>query len=261
MEVDTLGVDVSSIPKNVKLKAAQLVHVYGQRARDTKKLADMCQKKGIKLIVDAAEAHGLDVRGVGDVVTYSLRSEKLVGIGEGGMICTDNPEIYANVLMYAERGIPSQGVRYWVAEVGCNYLMPNLPAAVGVAQMETLKDRIKKKREIAQWYREEMPEEQWVADPRTCDGVFWLNCLVLRENDLEGRDFIQAAYAEQVECRPGFYPLNMLPVGDSSQKCPTAAKIWRRLVCLPSSVLMDREDVRRVCRTFERITCRKSSWR
>lgn len=144
-------------------------------------------------------------------------------------------------------------MRYWVGEVGCNYLLPNLPAAVGCAQMETLQARTARKRAVGAWYRELLRQERWIGE----SGVFWMNALVLRETDMDARDLITALASEEIESRPGFYPLHLLPIGDARQACPVTAAAWGRVVCLPSSPHLTQEDVRRVCAAFKRVLYRE----
>ena len=114
IEKDTLGLDFK-LTKNAidkyKPKALQLVHVYGFPARDTKKIISYCKKKGIIVIEDASESLGAEIGNkqvgtFGDINVISTRSEKMIGVGEGGIIVSKNKILFEKVKLFASRNSP-----------------------------------------------------------------------------------------------------------------------------------------------------------
>jgi perosamine synthetase len=124
------------------------------------------------LIEDAAEAHGAEIAGrrvggLGRIATFSFYANKIITTGEGGMLTTDDDALAARCRMLRDHAMPPDR-RYWHDEVGFNYRMTNLQAAVGVAQMERIDSFIRRKREIAVRYREELAGSPASPSPRNC---------------------------------------------------------------------------------------------
>jgi perosamine synthetase len=171
-ENDTLGLDFDLVKKAIikfKPKALQLVHVYGFPARDTEKIVQFCKKKKVIIIEDASESLGATINGkmvgsFGDISIFSLRSEKMIGVGEGGIISTNSKSYFNSIELIASRNMQFRKKKdpYWKKYIsngeGYNYTMPHILAAIGLAQLKKLNYIVKKKREIGRIYREEMKQ-------------------------------------------------------------------------------------------------------
>jgi len=115
VENETFGLNAGGLEKYIKKegkpKAVMVVDVYGFPARDKEKIIDICKKEDIYLIEDCCEAHGAKYKGktlgsFGDIAAFSTRSEKMMGVGEGGLIATDDDELIENAFYWAARASP-----------------------------------------------------------------------------------------------------------------------------------------------------------
>ena len=142
-----------------KTKAIIPVHVFGHPA-NMPELIKIADEHGVRVIEDAAEAHGAEVNSkrvgsLGDCGVFSFYGNKIMTSGEGGMITTDNKELYEK-MKYLRDHAMSKDKRYWHTEIGYNYRMTNLQAALGVAQLERIDEIIEKKIDIFNWYKKEL---------------------------------------------------------------------------------------------------------
>ena len=140
-----------------KPKALILTHLYGMSA-DIEKIAEICKKHDIYLIEDAAESLGATFNGkhtgtFGDFGIYSFNGNKILTTSGGGMLVSDNEEYIKKAMFYSTQA-KGPYIHYEHEEYGYNYRMSNVLAAIGVAQMEVIEERVLKKREIFEWYRE-----------------------------------------------------------------------------------------------------------
>ena len=230
------------------------VHLYGQPC-DVEDLQGIADAHGLFILEDAAQAHGAHIYGkpvgsLGNASSFSFYGNKLVTTGEGGIICTDCEDLAAS--MRALRGhCMDPERRYWFTDVGYNYRMPNLCAAVGLAQVEGLDAVLAHRTAIDSWYREALaplpvalpPSRDWADD------VCWLFSAVLQEED--DRDaVIESLRQSGIDSRPFFASLSTLPFHVEMAKYYPVPEHSRRLArCglnLPTGPHVSREVVERV---------------
>ena len=156
-ESETWNIDVSKIEDKItsKTKAIMPVHIYGHPV-DMDPLLDIAKKHNLWVIEDAAEAHGAEYKGkragsLGDVGCFSFYTNKIITTGEGGMVVTDNDEIFDRLVDLRDLA-HSKEQRYLHYEIGFNYRLTNLQAGVGLAQMKKIDDYIVARREHARIY-------------------------------------------------------------------------------------------------------------
>ena len=187
-ELTTWNMDVSMLDKLVseKTKAIMVVHIYGL-AVDMKPVLELAQKYGLKVIEDAAEAHGLayydkPCGSFGDISIFSFYANKHVACGEGGMILTDNEELAKRCRSLINLCFKKTR-RFVHDELGYNFRMSNLQAAVGVAQLEKIGQTIQRKKQIGMRYRELLADLPGVLQPlegtKGCENIYWVYGLVL----------------------------------------------------------------------------------
>merc|ERR1719379_733123 len=196
---------------------------------------------------------------IGTLNVISTRSEKMIGVGEGGAIVGNDTTLVAKAKWWCSRA-PCRGGGLWrVYEhdaVGQNFRLPEMLAAVGCAAAEMLPVMIERKRAIHGWYESEFaarPVLKPVVLQKEAPGdeaVWWLNSALLPEGfsgEKVGMKLMER-YPD-IEIRPGFFPLNSMAIFKSAwnQPCPNAEALYSRLVCLPSSHQLMREDIARVC--------------
>jgi perosamine synthetase len=233
------------------IRAVMPVHVFGHPA-DMDRLAEVCAEFGLPLIEDATEALGSLYKGrpcgsLSFAGVLSFNGNKIVTTGGGGAIVTDDADLARRAKHLTTTAKQPHAWAFHHDEVGWNYRMPNLNAALGVAQLEQLEGFVAAKRRLAQRYIEVFAGMNGVRFAREPEGTasnYWLNAILLEDDSGEARDaLLQASHDAGLMTRPVWTPMHQLPMfreaprGDLS----TSESIARRLVNLPSSVILGAE--------------------
>lgn len=264
IEEDTLGLDFDKVKvavKKFKPKALHLIHIYGFPARDTIKIINFCKKNKVKVIEDCSESLGAKINNkkigsFGDVSVFSVRSEKMIGVGEGGIILTNNKKLHSKIYFYASRSAPYRSKKdpYWkkyysVGE-GYNYLMPHLLGAVGRAQIEKFKKYIlKKKIEIGKKYRKIFKSKHYEFTQKIIKSnfsVFWLNSIKFKNLSFSKICQVGENLSKKgIEVRSGFWPLSKLPGFNSikADNMKNSINIFNKILVLPSSIKLSTKDL------------------
>lgn len=256
----TWNMDVESIEKRItpRTKAIMVVHIFGLPT-DMNPVLALAQMHGLYVIEDTAEAIGQTYRGrpcgsFGDISTFSFYANKHVTTGEGGMLVTDDPAAAERC-----RGLrnlcfkPEQ--RFVHDELGWNFRLTNLQAALGVAQLERLDESIAIKRRMGARYTELLegtPGIQLpVASTPHADNVYWVYGLVLDDEVLfNAREAMARLGKLGIGTRPFFWPMHEQPVfrrmglfhGESH---PAAERIARRGFYIPSGMGLSDAQIER----------------
>jgi len=261
IEKDTLGMNWLWLKYAIKkygsrIKAVQLVHVYGQPAKGTLEIVKACRENDIKLIMDSSEAHGAMIGtqlldGWADVSAYSCRAEKMIGVGEGGIVCSNDKDVIERCKFWASRCKPNPKVPYWYTESGFNYLMTEIPAAIGLAQIERLFQKIAHRKKIRERYKQELKELFWFPEvdeigSAKVRSAYWLHA------GLANRDAVKLAMSDMAAhlrdrgfgTRPAFYPLHWLPIEHKTVGGMNVAPgVFSDLLIFPSGETMTEEIV------------------
>ncbi|WP_223069596.1 DegT/DnrJ/EryC1/StrS family aminotransferase [Paenibacillus caui] len=256
---DTWNIDPAQIEEKIspRTKGIICVSLYGHPA-DMEPVLRIAAKRGLFVIEDAAEAFGAMYQGkrvgsIGHSAIFSFYGNKIISTGEGGMVVTNDERIAKAARMY--RGQGSDGERkYWFPEVGYNYRMTNVAAAIGCAQLERAEWHIDRRRRIASWYREQLEGCPLVQLPVQKEGtfnVYWLFSVVLHEYTEDRRQKLMDRLSERgIETRPFFYPLHILPPYRHLQPLrdfPVANRICAQGINLPTYAALREEDVTDIC--------------
>lgn len=246
-------VDVDDVARKLtpQTKAIMAVHLYGSVC-DMPALVDLARDAKIAVIEDCAEAlgstlHGRHVGTFGDVGTFSFFGNKTVTTGEGGMVVAQDEALATRM-----RKVKGQGQsferRYWHDEIGFNYRMTNICAAIGVAQMERVDAILRRKREIADLYRANLQDagvefQKAIAGVESSD---WLVSLLLPRGC--DRDGVMAALGEQrVDSRPVFYCAHHMPMYRTGAHHSVAEDVASRGISLPSYPALTDNQVTAIC--------------
>ena len=239
-----------------QVRAVITVDMYGQCA-DYDPLLEACDRYGVPLIEDSAEALGASYRGraagsFGLAGVLSFNGNKIATTGGGGMLVTDDAKVAAQVRHLATQA-REPVAHYEHRTVGFNYRLSNLLAAVGRGQVQRLTEMIAARRATARYYRAALGgldgvEFMPIAGYGTPN--WWLTCLLIDETRFgAGRDAVLATLAARnIEARPAWKPMHLQP---AFRDCPVrggavAAALFRHGVCLPSGSALTDEDRRRV---------------
>ena len=263
LERDTLGLDYEKTKSAIlkyKPKALQLVHVYGFPARDTFKIINLCKKKKILVIEDASESLRAEldkkkIGSLGDVSIFSIRSEKMIGVGEGGVIATNNRKIHEKIKIIASRNSPYRSnkdpywKKYYTSGEGYNYLMPHLLGSVARGQIERFKKKILvKKIKVGKLYRKIFKEDKITFTQKILPNhkpVFWLNSiyfdsLTSKQVQKIGEELMKIG----IEVRSGFWPLHSMPnFLLKKTKIKESIKIFKKTLVLPSSYNLNEKNI------------------
>jgi len=263
LERDTLGLDYEKTKSAIlkyKPKALQLVHVYGFPARDTFKIINLCKKKKILVIEDASESLGAEldkkkIGSLGDVSIFSIRSEKMIGVGEGGVIATNNRKIYEKIKLIASRNSPYRSnkdpywKKYYTSGEGYNYLMPHLLGSVARGQIERFKKKILvKKIKVGKLYRKIFKEDKITFTQKILPNhkpVFWLNSIYFDSlNSKQVQKIGEELMKIGIEVRSGFWPLHSMPnFLLKKTKIKESIKIFKKTLVLPSSYNLNEKNI------------------
>lgn len=260
VEEDTYGLDYDLVKRTLKthkIFALQLVHIYGHPARDTDKIIKLCKKNKIKIIEDGSEALGATfenkkIGNFGDISVFSIRSEKMIGVGEGGMICTNNKSLYNKMLLLASRNMPYRKSKYpyWKKYIslgeGYNYLMPHVLAAIGCAQLKKINFIIRNKIRVGKLYEKIFEKNSLQKIIKNNKSVFWLNSIRFKNFSAKKVRFIgNYLKKKNIEVRSGFWPLHKTPNIKKIiiKEKNVSQKLFDTLLVLPSYIGLKKKDV------------------
>jgi len=246
-----------------RTRAIIVVHLFGQPA-DMDPILALGARRRIRVIEDAAEAHGAlyrgrKVGGIGDVGVFSFYGNKIVTTGEGGMLVTGDRTLAERARFLRDHAM-SPSRRYYHPEIGYNYRLTNLQAALGLAQLERVDEFIARRVEVMRWYREELrdrpdlilnPDLPWA---RSAD---WMVSMVFPK-DFRPDEIAERLREKGVDSRPFFHPLHLLPSfasrrGKPPLSLPVAEELARRGLSLPSAGKLRRGDIAYICRSIREV--------
>ena len=245
-----------------KPKVLILVHLYGMPAKLDELLA-IAQEYGIAVLEDAAEALGARYRGqplgsFGQVSVFSFNGNKILTTSGGGALLTPSAELARKALFLATQA-KDPAPHYQHSEVGYNYRLSNLLAGIGRGQMELLEDRVKRRREIFNWYKENLVGLPGLAVAPAIElpgshSNRWLTTILLdpTETSATPETLRQHLETRHIESRPLWKPLHLQPLFATAPMYGGAvcASLFARGLCLPSGTAMTDDDQRRVVRAL-----------
>lgn len=236
-----------------KPKALIVTHLYGMSA-DIEKIADICNLYGVYLIEDAAESLGATFNGkhtgtFGDFGIYSFNGNKILTTSGGGMLVSSNKDWIEKAKFYSTQA-KEPFIHYEHEEYGYNYRMSNVLAAIGVAQMEVIEERVSKKREIFEWYKKylnDVEEITFMPELENSRGNRWLTAMIFEKSDYN--KIMKALEDINVESRPLWKPMHMQKLFENSKAIVdgTSEELFAKGLCVASSTTMTKDDVKIIC--------------
>jgi len=272
----TWCMDVDQVKRKIteRTRAIMPVHIYGHPV-DMDPILELAEKHGLAIVEDAAEVHGAEYLSkratthpawrrcgsFGTLSCFSFYANKLITTGEGGMVLTDDPTLaektrsLRNLCFQAHR-------RFYHEELGFNFRLTNLQAALGLAQMERIEEIIARKRWMGQEYNRRLAgikglhlpvEEPWARN------VYWMFGVVLsEETGMDARVFGQRLKEREIETRPFFLGLHEQPVFHRrglfmDERYPVTERIARQGLYLPSGLGLTSEQISQVCEAVHEV--------
>ena len=257
VEEETYNIDPDLIERKItpKTRAILPVHLYGHPA-DMDPIMQLADRYHLRVVEDAAEAHGAKYRGrpagsIGDLSCFSFYANKIITTGEGGMVTTDDDVLAERVLRLKDLA-HSPERRFVHTEVAYTLRMTNLQAAVGVAQMERVDEFLRRKRWMADLYRQRLSDVEGLhlpVDKEWATNVYWMYAIRVTNDFGCDRDELMSRLKERgIDTRTFFFPMNDQPVFlrmglFRDETFPVAERLSREGMYLPSGLAITEEQI------------------
>lgn len=241
-----------------RVKAIIAVHVLGHPV-DLAPIQELARKFGLVVIEDATESLGSSYEGhrtgsIADLGCFSFNGNKIITTGGGGMITTNN-ESWARHAKHLTTQAKADPLEYIHDEIGYNYRLTNMQAAMGCAQLEQLNSYVTKKRQIAQTYIEAFLDVPGITPMREAPWAFsnyWMFTVLIDPGlfGMTSRELLHKLAERKIQCRPLWQPIHSSPAYAQCQHqlCPNAEMLYQNCLSLPCSVGLSASDLERVCR-------------
>ncbi|EKQ51117.1 MULTISPECIES: LegC family aminotransferase [unclassified Clostridium] len=257
---DTWVMDADKIEELItdRTKAILPVHIYGHPA-NMEKIMQIAQKYNLYVIEDATESLGSLYNGratgtIGHIGCYSFNGNKLISTGAGGMLVTNDEKlgVRAKYLSTQTKTVLENG-GFYHEEIGYNFRMPNVLAAMGCAQLENIDEYIKIKRKNAEMYNELLKEIKGITLPvekENVKNVYWLYSILVEEDYPLTRDELIIKLKENgIQSRPFFLPVHEMPPYKEFKfgSMSITNELVNKGINLPSSVGLKYEEIKEIC--------------
>jgi len=259
---ESWNLDVELLDKAIikhKPKALITVDLYGQSC-DYDAISEICKKYGVAIIEDSAEALGAEYKGkkcgaFGDISVFSFNGNKIITTSGGGMLLSENEDYVIKARFLATQAREPE-IHYEHKELGYNYRMSNLLAAVGRGQLQVIDDRVNSRRKIFQRYQEALGTVdgiEFMPEAPGCHSNRWLTTLTV-DSTITGitrTDIIDALARENIESRPVWKPMHLQPLYKdfdyiSKDGADVSGRLFGDGLCLPSGSNLSKADQGRV---------------
>jgi perosamine synthetase len=264
----TWNMDVNQLEAAItpKTKAIMVVHIYGLPV-DMEPVLALAERYGLAIIEDAAEAHGQTYNNkpcgsFGAISTFSFYPNKHVTTGEGGMLLTDDKALAERCRSLRNLCFQPQQ-RFVHEELGWNFRMTNLQAALGVAQLEQFDECIARKRRMGRRYTELLAGTPGLQLPLAATGyaenIYWVYGMVLDDSvPFDAQEAMRRLGEQKIGTRPFFWPMHEQPVFQkmglfNAVSCPVAERLARRGFYIPSGIALTDDQMERVALTLHTI--------
>jgi len=256
-------IDPEEIIKKVtkRTKAIIPVHLYGTPS-EMKYILEIAYDCELKVIEDAAPSigalsHGKKTGSFGNVGCFSFQGAKTLSTGEGGMLVTDDEETFNKVKHFSEHG--RSGVGFDISDIGFKYKMSNLQAAMGLAQLERIDELVAKKRQIYDWYYQELESIDGLmlniesSEDTKFKPLYWMTSIVLqREFDVTRDQLMETLKTCGIDTRPFFPPMSSFPMFKNVDNF-VATFLGKNGINLPSKHDLTQNEVKYICDCIKNI--------
>ena len=266
-DLDTWCIKTDEIKRKIssRTKAILIVHMFGHPA-NIDEIKEIIKNKKIDLIEDAAESHGSKfknkvVGSFGKISCFSFYVNKLITTGEGGMALTNDTSLY-NKMKNLRNLAFNKTRRFSHNEIGYNYRMTNIQAAIGLSQLEKITEHIKIKRQNTFLYNKiltsyDLPislpsEKQWAKS------TFWMYGIVLKNKKMTAKTLSRKLFDNKIETRPLFLGMHEQPIFKkmnlfNSDSYPNTEYLSKYGLYLPSGLRLNKPKIELICKTLKSI--------
>jgi len=260
---DTWTIDPSSVEEAIteRTKAIMPVHLYGHPA-NMEEIIKIANKHNLKVLEDAAPAIGAKCHDrycstYGDVSVFSFQGAKMMVTGEGGIVLTNDDNVFNKIKQYSEHGRSTDPKKtFWIETIGYKYKLSNIQAALGLAQFERLDELIDKKRKIFSWYESRLGDYDLIRLNREAEwaySIYWMSSIFLQSGVKITRDDLMKKLREDgIDTRPVFPTISKYPMWVSDCLNNNATDISENSINLPSGHNLKEEQVDYICKSILR---------
>jgi perosamine synthetase len=256
-EYNTFNMKVEDVESKItpKTKAIMIIHIFGLTV-DVDPIINLAKKYNLKVIEDAAQAIGQTYKGnqcgsFGDISIFSFYPNKHITTGEGGMVlCNDD---LLDKRSKSLRNLCFGDQRFVHDEIGFNYRMTNMQAALGTAQLERIEKIVEKKRWIGETYNNLLQDLNTINLPikstNYCENIYWVYAVTLKDGNSKTANQIMSELGEyKIGTRPFFYPMHQQPVFNNiglflKDNLPNSEKLYEKGFYIPSGLALTQDQV------------------
>lgn len=260
IDLKTYNIDPALIEEKItnKTKAIIPVHTFGQPA-EMDKIMEIAERYNLKVIEDAACALGAKYKNkyggaIGDIGCFSFHARKGITTGEGGMVVTNNESladkirrlsVFGMTVSSWDREISDKFIIPEFTELGYNYKMSDITAAVGVAQLRKFDRIIERKQELARYWNEKLEEMEFIEHPYVSENVkhIYQSYVALVDKHINRNKLIETLLKKGIQTQIGTYTSHIQPVYNSKDKCPNSLEVFNRSLALPMYYTLKEEDI------------------
>jgi len=261
VDLETWNIDPEEIKKTVtkNTKAIIPVHLYGNPC-NMDAIMKIAEEYNLYVIEDATESLGATYKGkqtgsFGDFGCFSFNGNKLITTGGGGMVVTGD-EKRAEHIKFLVNQARDNSRGYYHPEMGFNYRMTNIEAALGLAQLKRINEFLNKKRKFRQIYQEILGDLPYIKFQKGYDrieGSWWLSCIKIEKN-VNINSLMEKLKEKGIQTRRVFVPACEMPyLKEYSTESPSAYEIYRKGICLPSSTLNSADTIKKVAKILKEV--------
>lgn len=263
-EPDTWNMNTDLIEEKITARTKVLlpVHIYGHPC-DMDPILRLARLYDLSIVEDAAEAHGARYRGrmagsIGDIGCFSFYANKIITCGEGGMVVTNDDAVAEKARSLKDLAFDRKR-RFLHTDIGYNYRMTNIQAAIGLAQLERIEEMVERRRSHAMRYNHllaDVPGIQHPVERPWARNVYWMYALLIHDEfGMEREELMKILEERGIESRTFFFPMHEQPVFRGMKifpddRYPVAENLGRRGLYLPSSSGLSDDEIQFVCDTL-----------
>jgi perosamine synthetase len=252
----TWCIDPSSIEKKLttRTKAIIPVHLYGHPS-EMDPIMKMAKEHNLRIVEDAAPSIGAEYNGkrtgsFGDFAAFSFQGAKLAVTGEGGMLVTNDEDLYKKAYSIWDQG--RRPGTFWIESNGLKYKMANIQAAIGLGQLQRNDAMVEAKRRIFRWYERELKGVRGLMLAREkpwAKSIYWMTSALISPEASMSRDQLSHALsAKKIDTRPVFPSISQYPIwGYQPTPLPVAKMVGDCAINLPSGVCLGEKEIEYVC--------------
>jgi perosamine synthetase len=241
-----------------RTKAIMPVHMYGHPA-NMQKVLEIANKYNLFVVEDAAPSIGAEFNGkktgsFGHFAAFSFQGAKLMVTGEGGMLLTNDDELYLKAKKIWDQGRNSEiNIPFWIDEKGLKYKMSNIQAAIGLGQLNRIETLVAMKRRVFNWYERYLAGNQSVSlnhEPKNSRSIYWMSSIeVLPASPVNRDQLINLLKSDNIDTRPVFPAISQYPIWDSGNILPrpVALHVGTNCMNLPSGVGLTEAKIKYIC--------------